>query len=386
MRAYPEYKASGVEWIEAIPSGWYLEKLKFKADIQFSNVDKLSDESEIPVFLCNYVDVYKNEKIHSGIDFMRATANVNEVKKFQIKKGDVIITKDSESVDDIAVPALVIEDFNNVLCGYHLAQIKSKKDLSGYYLFRLFQSKDFNQNFESSANGMTRYGLSVFSIKNVVIPIPTPQEQQAIVNFLDYKTRLIDNFIANRQLQQKLLKEQKAGIINKAVTKGINPHANMKPSGIEWLPEIPVTWDVWKMKFLSRIETGNKNTEDAEENGIYPFYVRSDKVEKISSYSFEGEAILTAGDGVGVAKVYHYANSKMAIHQRVYKISHFKRVLGEFLYFYIKDNFEKEVIKLSAKTTVDSLRMPMLANFPVAYPDKDEQKLILEYIRVVVPL
>ena len=132
---------------------------------------------------------------------------------------------------------------------------------------------------------------------------------------------------------------------------------------------------------MHRIETGNKNTEDAEDDGIYPFYVRSDKVEKISSYSFEGEAILTAGDGVGVAKVYHYAKGKMAIHQRVYKISHFKRVLGKFLYYYIKDNFEKEVIKLSAKTTVDSLRMPMLANFPVAHPSIEGQELILDYIK-----
>ena len=177
------------------------------------------------------------------------------------------------------------------------------------------------------------------------------------------------------------MKEQKAGIINKAVTKGINANAKMKDSGIEWLPQVPITWEVWKMKFLTRIETGNKNTDDAEENGIYPFYVRSDKVERLSTYSFEGEAILTAGDGVGVAKVYHYANGKMAIHQRVYKISNFKKVLGEFLYYYIKDNFEKEVIKLSAKTTVDSLRMPMLANFPVAFPNKIEQAEILVFIK-----
>jgi type I restriction enzyme S subunit len=206
-------------------------------------------------------------------------------------------------------------------------------------------------------------------------------EQNKIEKFLDYKTGQIDSFIVNRQSQIDLLKEQKSSIINKAVTKGINTNAKMKASGIEWLPEVPESWEVWRMKFLSKIDTGNKNTEDAEDDGAYPFYVRSDNVERISSYSFEGEAILTAGDGVGVAKVYHYANGKMAIHQRVYKISHFKRVLGEFLYYYIKDNFEKEVIKLSAKTTVDSLRMHMLGNFPVAHPSKKEQKEILDFIK-----
>lgn len=153
-----------------------------------------------------------------------------------------------------------------------------------------------------------------------------------------------------------------------------------KDSGVEWLFDVPENWDIWKMKFLSRIETGNKNTEDAEENGEYPFYVRSDNVERISTYSFDGEAILTAGDGVGVAKVFHYANCKMAIHQRVYKISNFKKVIGPFLYYYIRDNFEKEVIKLSAKTTVDSLRMPMLGNFPIAYPSKEEQHSIVRFL------
>jgi len=252
MKKYSAYKYSGVDWLERIPTAWDLEKLKFHGDIQFSNVDKVSELLESPILLCNYVDVYKNEKIHSGIEFMQATANDNEIKKFKIKKGDVIITKDSESVDDIAVPALVIEDFQNVLCGYHLAQIKAQKKLTGEYLFRLFQSKDFNQNFESSANGMTRYGLSVYTIKNVFTPIPPLSEQNSIVRFLDHKTGQIDRFVANRQKQIELLKEQKAGIINNAVTKGLNPNVTMKPSEIEWVGEIPEHWRKLRLKNLTK--------------------------------------------------------------------------------------------------------------------------------------
>jgi type I restriction enzyme S subunit len=352
MRAYPEYKASGVEWLGDIPSDWNIIKLKYIAKIYNGQDQKdvLDENGKYPVYGSGGIFGYANQYLFEAPSVLLG------------RKG---------TVDK---PILVLTPFWSVDTAYYT---KISKKVNPFLFYHLC-----NQiNFDYYIYGSTIPSMAQRDLNEIKFPISSLSEQQSIVNFLDYKTRLIDNFITNRQQQQKLLKEQKAGIINKAVTKGINPHANMKPSGIEWLPEIPVTWDVWKMKFLSRIETGNKNTEDAEENGIYPFYVRSDKVEKISSYSFEGEAILTAGDGVGVAKVYHYANSKMAIHQRVYKISHFKRVLGEFLYFYIKDNFEKEVIKLSAKTTVDSLRMPMLANFPVAHPDKDEQELILEYIK-----
>lgn len=153
----------------------------------------------------------------------------------------------------------------------------------------------------------------------------------------------------------------------------------MKDSGVEWLGKIPKAWDVKKLKYLAKIDTGDKDTQDKEENGIYPFFVRSDNVERSNNYSFEGEAILTAGDGVGVAKVFHYINGRFAYHQRVYKISNFKEVSGKFLYYYIKDNLGKEVEKISAKTTVDSLRLPMFLKFPVLIT-RDSEKKILEFL------
>ncbi len=95
-----------------------------------------------------------------------------------------------------------------------------------------------------------------------------------------------------------------------------------KDSGVEWLGEIPEHWIVRRFKFLTSITTGEKNTEDKSENGIYPFFVRSQIPERIHSYSYDGEAILTSGAGVG--KIYHYVNCKFDFHQRVYKFSDFK--------------------------------------------------------------
>ena len=120
-------------------------------------------------------------------------------------------------------------------------------------------------------------------------------------------------------------------------------------------------WEVKKLGDLANIGTGKKDTQDKVEDGKYPFFVRSQIVERINSYSFDGEAILTAGDGVGVGKVFHYINGKFDYHQRVYKLSDFKEgTSGRYIYEYFKKNFIREVTKYTAKTSVDSVRMEMI--------------------------
>jgi type I restriction enzyme, S subunit len=154
----------------------------------------------------------------------------------------------------------------------------------------------------------------------------------------------------------------------------------MKDSGIEWLGEIPAHWLVKRLKFLSEIKTGEKDTVDNEEDGEYAFFVRSQTVERINSYSYDGEAVLTAGDGVGVARVFHHYHGKFDYHQRVYKISDFREIIGKYFFYYMSENFHKQVMKISAKSTVDSLRLPMFLDFPVAFGSIDEQKQIAKYL------
>lgn len=154
-----------------------------------------------------------------------------------------------------------------------------------------------------------------------------------------------------------------------------------KQSEIEWLDKIPASWHVNRMKFLTKIKTGSKDTVDREDNAKYPFFVRSENIERISSYSFDGEAILTSGDGAGVGKIFHYFMGKFDYHQRVYKLSDFNsQIKGKYLYFYLKTFFYDYIIKLSAKSTVDSVRLPMLQNFPVLVPHIKEQEKIVNYL------
>ncbi|HLS53414.1 MAG TPA: restriction endonuclease subunit S, partial [Tissierellaceae bacterium] len=123
---------------------------------------------------------------------------------------------------------------------------------------------------------------------------------------------------------------------------------------------IPEDWEESFLENLCDISTGDKDTKDRKEDGKYPFFVRSNNVESIDSYSYDGEAILTAGDGVGTGKVFHYVNGKFDYHQRVYCLREFRDINGKYLYYYFSWNFIKQVVKYSAKTSVDSVRKEML--------------------------
>ncbi|KSV17227.1 hypothetical protein DA01_07385 [Dehalococcoides mccartyi] len=143
---------------------------------------------------------------------------------------------------------------------------------------------------------------------------------------------------------------------------------------------IPINWSIDKIANLASITTGDKNTQDRVDDGLYPFFVRSQIVERIDSYSFDGEAVLTAGDGVGTGKVFHYINGKFDFHQRVYKISDFDRnkLNGYFFFLYFSNHFLQRIMSMTAKSSVDSVRMEMIANMQIPLPPITEQSAIAE--------
>ena len=111
-----------------IPKGWRLVRLGDVADVAFSGVDKKTVAGEVPVRLCNYTDVFYNRHIQEGLEFMAATATPMECGRWALRQGDVLFTKDSETPDEIGIPAYVAEDLPNVLCGYHLGLARPSPD------------------------------------------------------------------------------------------------------------------------------------------------------------------------------------------------------------------------------------------------------------------
>lgn len=277
---YPTYKATGLEWLESIPSHWEVKRLKLFCVVFPSNVDKKSVEGETPVRLCNYTDVYYNDFIGENTEFMTATATEEQIAKFSLKGGDTIITKDSETADDIAIAAYVPKDLPGVICGYHLSMVRPREGVKGAFVKRLFDSTYAKSLMAVRANGLTRVGLSQYAIDNVELPLPPEEEQSSIVDFLDRETAKIDALIAEQERLIELLQEKRQAVISHAVTKGLNPDAPMKASGVEWLGEVPAHWVVTRLGFLcSKIGSGKTPLGGAEayrSDGI--LFIRSQNV------------------------------------------------------------------------------------------------------------
>lgn len=210
---------SGVPWLGRMPKGWEIKKLRHVTEMIVSNVDKLTSPDELPVRLCNYVDVYKNEVIHEGLPFMVATATPYEISNYRIRIDDVLITKDSEEWNDIGVPAYVAMEASDLVSGYHLAILRShKRVMSGRFLAWQLRGAWAKAQFSCRANGITRYALSHGAIKDLKLVIPSFSDQQKIAAYLDEKTAAIDRALAEIGRSIELLTEYRSSLITNVVT------------------------------------------------------------------------------------------------------------------------------------------------------------------------
>lgn len=209
---------SGSLWFGEVQESWPMKPLGVVADCLTSNVDKHHVEGEQPIRLANYTDVYKNEYIHPGMELMRATASEAEKARFALLAGDVVITKDSESWEDIGVPALVTETAEDIVCGYHLALLRPNPDVMlGRFLFRLLQARPVQVQLEFAAKGMTRFGLSKSDIKKTLLPVPPLSTQATIADHLDGRTAQLDDLSSAALNTIELLKERRIAMISAAV-------------------------------------------------------------------------------------------------------------------------------------------------------------------------
>ncbi len=207
-KPYPEYKESGIEWIGKMPGHWDMKRLRHIANFKNSNVDKKSYDDQESVKLCNYTDVYYNEIITPDMDFMVATASESEIESFSLKKGDVIITKDSEDPKDIGIPSLVLEDLDDVVCGYHLTVINTYEPNMSEFVYRLIQAHSTKAHFFVESPGITRYGLDQDAIGDIPVCVPPEEERLSIINRINWEVNRIDTLITKKTRFIELIKEK----------------------------------------------------------------------------------------------------------------------------------------------------------------------------------
>lgn len=193
-----------------------------------------------------------------------------------------------------------------------------------------------------------------------------------------------DEAIAQTEALISKYQRIKTGLMQDLLTRGIDADGNIRSKATHRFVvrngiEVPEEWEVWPVTQFAKITTGSSDTQDKDDSGVFPFFVRSQIVEKSNRYIFDGEGVLTSGDGVGVGKIYHYIKGKFDFHQRVYLMYDFKtnEVSGKYFFYYFRNNFFNEVSKYSAKTTVDSVRLNMIANMLIPIPKYDEQLKII---------
>lgn len=378
-KPYPAYKSSGIEWIEEIPAGWTRTFLGFGCSVKARlgwkglKADEYVDDGYVFLATPNI----KNDEIDfKNVNYI-TKKRYDESPEIALEVGDVLVTKDGSTTGTTNVvraldrPATVNSS---------IAVIRSLGEFNSVYLYYYFSTKYTQSVINRMRGGMGVPHLFQADLRKFNLMQPSLGEQTKIAAFLDYETGKIDALIAKQERLIALLEEKRQAVISHAVTKGLNPNAPLRPSGIDWLGDVPEHWEVKRLKYLCNVNTGTRNTEDAKEDGKFPFFVRSQTVQKINTGPYDCEAILTAGDGAGVGKVYHYFEGRFDCHQRVYMLTDFEELTGKFIFDYLENNFFNVALAGQAKSTVDSLRMPVFLNFDLTVPPREEQLEIVNHV------
>ena len=283
-------------------------------------------------------------------------------KDFRIspKSGDVLMTR----IGDIGTSNLVETDID--LAYYvSLALIRSSVieskflnvSISSDYFQKELWKRTLHIAFPKKIN-KNEIGQSKFFF-------PSLPEQTAIGSFFQD----IDQLISLQQRKLEVLKEQKKTYLKLLFPAKGQTKPALRFAGFE------DEWKEVKLGEVTYIKTGGRDVQDSVEDGLYPFYIRSEEVKRINSYSFDGEAILIPGEG-RLGEIFHYANGKFDVHQRVYKISNFTDVNAKFVLQQMKKDFKQHAMRNTVKATVDSLRLPTIQSFNILVPSLPEQTAI----------
>lgn len=402
-----------------VPTEWKKIKLKFIASISFSSVDRHNGDDFVKVKICHYPDAYKNEKIDVETQISSGYCSVKQLQDFALTKGRVVITKDSETADDIGVPVLIDETIVNGVIGYHLAIIDTEsKKYSPDFLFRVIQSEYVRTYFELNSNGVTRFGLGKPAIQNLEVPYPPLPEQTKIANYLDHKTGIIDQLIADKERLVALLQEQRQATINEAVTGGLDADGNIrqkpdslpakgwKDSGIEWLGAVPEDWEVVPVKYVSEVKgrigfrgyTSSDLVSEGEgaltlgathitsEGNIMldkATYISWDKYEESPEIKLQtGDVLIVQrGSTCGKTGIIREAIGPATINPSLVVLKDVN-CNNEYLFYGIKSNLN-ELVNLTNSAAIPMLSQEQIGNLRLCMPPSNVQEEIVNKLRSI---
>jgi len=344
-----------------------LPKLRFP---EFQDVPAWEEKTvgDIAVSESSGLALNKLELKSNGYAVYGADSIVGYIDDFQQNEKYISLVKDGSGVGRLNL----CQSHTSILGTLTYLKSKEKKQYDLIWLYYLLNTVDFSRFVKGS--GIPHIYYSDF--KNEIVFVPSTAEQQKIADCLT----ALDDLIAAQSQKVESLKAYKKGLMQ-----------NLFPAEGESVPRLRFPefesageWEVNEIGAFAKVITGDKDTQNKVDDGKYPFFLRSQNVERINSYSYDGEAILTSGDGVGVGKNFHYIVGKFDFHQRVYCICDFDdTVCGKFVYFYFSEHFYKRAMQMNAKNSVDSVRMAMITEMQILLPRLREQQRIAELLSAV---
>lgn len=367
MKKYEAYKDSGIAWIGMIPEGW--ETLKMKS--VFSVIAGATpDSSETTFWDGDIVWV-------TPADFKSKDHYISEGKRFISQKGyescaTTIVPAGSIVVSKRApIGSVVIA--RKDLCTNQgcLSFVPTPKANSNFYYYAL---SVFTEALEMYGTGTTFKEISAFDFSNFRIPYPTLAEQQAIADYLDYKVGQIDTSVADINTQIEDLKAYRQAVISEAVTKGLNPDAPMKDSGIEWIGMIPEGWECLPMKRGLTINNG-KDYKDVQSEEGYPVIGSGGQFAYATEFLYDGEAVLLGRKGT-IDKPMYYNGKFWTVDTMFYAVPD-DDVCCKYMYY------QAQTIPFglySTNTALPSMTQTALADNPMCFPPLAEQKAIADYL------
>ena len=287
---YPEYKDSGVEWVGEIPKHWNVLPAFAAAT---NECIKNSDGLETNVLSLSYGNIVERD-IENNFGLLPDSFNTYQI----VNVGDIILRL-TDLQNDKRSLRVGLSKLNGIITSAYL-KLVCKSMLQYGYAYRLLHSYDTTKVFYGMGGGL-RQSMKFDDFRRLPLLIPTQEEQRTIAAFLDYETARIDQLIAKQQQLIELLKEKRQAVISHAVTKGLNPNAPMKDSGVEWLGQVPEHWDVMKVGHAFNIANNLRTPIDrnirAEQPGEYPYYGPTGILDYINECSVHGEYFLLGEDG-----------------------------------------------------------------------------------------
>ncbi len=394
MKRYEAYKDSGVEWIGEIPANWKLRRLKLLGSTRSGMGNKKPDDFGTGRPFLSYKDVYSRESFTSATGLVESTSD--DLERYSVLRGDAFFTGSSETVDELGFSSVCLATIPEATFnGFTIRFRPYGGELHPEFAAFLFRSDVFRGYLRQRDNSITRANLSQQTLGDALVVLPTIDEQMLIADYLDAKTAEIDALVADCEREVELLREYCKAVISEAVTKGLDPDAPMKDSGVEWIGEIPSSWAIVPFKAVGTVAA------NLQHPGDYPDLpqVSPDRIEKdsgrllpcvsVSEIGVESDNHLFHAGDILYSKV-RPALNKVTVapfdgmcSADMYPIntSQNRRWL---VYYMLSNAFMEQVIVSTDRVKMPKINKEELGAFKVVLPDTSAQSEIVDYLDVKI--